>query len=115
MYKRETKPEIVLITGSIDFRCGIDSLTGLLVSMGLDPFADCLYVFCRRDRRSLKMLYWGGAGFWLTQYRLAEGKFRWIRENGTESITYRQMEWLLDGLDIEPKGYIKECKKRLAV
>lgn len=113
MYKREGKPEIVLITGYTDFRCGINSLTSLLTSKGLDPFADAVYMFCRKGRSSVKLLYWGGAGFWLIQYRLEKGKVAWLKENGTADITYRQMEWLLDGLDIEQKHYVGEVKERL--
>lgn len=115
MYRRETKPDIVLVTGCTDFRCGINSLCSLLSSMGLDPFADAMYVFCRKGKDSLKILYWGGAGFWLSQYRLERGKFRWLMKNGTEKITYRQMEWLLDGLEVNPKGYIGEVKERLVI
>lgn len=110
MYKREGKPEIVLITGYTDFRCGINALTALLTSKGL---ADAVYVFCRKGRSSVKLLYWGGSGFWLIQYRLEKGKVAWLKENGAADITYRQMEWLLDGLDIEQKHYVGEVKERL--
>ena len=109
MYRREGKPEIVLVTGYTDFRCGINSLTALLTSKGLNPFADAVYVFCS----SVMLLYWGGSVFWLIQYRLVKGKVAWLKENGTADITYRQMEWLLDGLDIEQKHYVEEVKERL--
>lgn len=113
MYRRETNPEIRLVAGITDFRCGINSLSSKLVSLGEDPFADALYVFCNRTKDSIKVLYWGGSGFWLMQYRLEEGKFRWLKGTDLKDITYKQAEWLLDGLDIEQKHYIKEVDKRL--
>lgn len=111
MYRREGKPQIVLISGFPDFRCGIDRLLVSLKEKGLDPFSDSLFVFCSRDRRKLKMLYWGGAGFYLILYRLSRGKFVWFSKADPMDITYRQMEWLLDGLGPEPNGYIKEVKE----
>lgn len=110
MYKREGKPEIVLVCGAIDFRCGIDRLTVRLKELGLDPFSDSLFVFCSKSKNRLKMLYWGGAGFYLILYRLEKGKFRWLQKTDIQSITYKQMEWLLDGLEMTQKNYIEECK-----
>ena len=115
MYRREGKPEIVLLTGYTDFRYEINSLTALLTSKGLDSFADAVYVFFRKGRSSVKLLYWGGSGFWLIQHRLEKGKVAWLKENGTADITYRQMEWLLDRLDIERKHYVGEVKERLLI
>lgn len=113
MYRHVGKPEIVLVTGYTDFRCRINSLTALLTSKWLNPFADAVYVFCRKGRSSVKLLYCGGSGFWLIQYRLKKGKVAWLKENSTADITYKQMEWLLDGLNIEQKHYVGEVKERL--
>lgn len=33
-------------------------------------------------------------------------------ENNLKSITVKQLEWLLDGLEMNPKNYHKEVKKR---
>ena len=105
MYKREGKPDICLMTGYTDFRCGINSLVARVSSAGKNPFSNAIYVFCNKRRDSMKIVYWGGSGFWLLQYRLEKGKFRWLKEKGLKDITYKQMEWLLDGLDIEQKHY----------
>lgn len=113
MYRREGKPDIVLVCGRTDFRCGIDRLITRLKELGQDPFADAMYVFCSKSKDRLKMLYWGGAGFYLILYRLEKGKFRWLRDTDIRTITYRQMEWLLDGLDLEQKHYIDECEKKI--
>lgn len=65
----------------------------------------------RQKLRQVALL--GGFGFWFIQYRLKKGKVAWQKENNTAEITYKQMEWLLDGLDIEQKHYVGEVKERL--
>lgn len=114
MYKRETKPTIIVISKPIDFRCGAVTLVRVLKEeYKLDPFQDSLYVFTNKTKRSLKLLYWGGAGFWLISYKPLEGKFKWFKTVDVETITYEQMEWLLNGLEVKPKNLIKEIKSRV--
>lgn len=116
MYKRTEKPEIYLITGYTDFRCGINSLCYRLKEIiQIDIFSNTLFIFCCKRKDKIKMLYWGGSGFWLLTYRLEEGKFQWLKKQDLKVITYKQLEWLLEGLEIEPKKYNKEVKKRLII
>lgn len=116
MYKREQKPDIILIGKHIDFRCGINSLSQkLILEFNLNPLDNKLFVFINKSKDQLKMLYWGGAGFWLLQYRPEEGKFKWFKNQELKSITYKQMEWLLDGLNPEQKTYITTCTKTLII
>lgn len=112
MYKQEGKPDIVLISGYVDFRCGIERLMEIVKENELDPFSNSLFVFCSKDKKRLKMLYFSGAGFYLILYKLSEGKFRWFKSIENKMISYKQMEWLLDGLEIEQKYYNREVKKR---
>lgn len=112
MYKQEGKPDIVLISGHVDFRCGIERLMEIVKENELDPFSNSLFVFCSKDKKRLKMLYFSGAGFYLILYKLSEGKFRWFKSIENKMISYKQMEWLLDGLEIEQKHYNYEVKKR---
>ena len=64
-----------------------------------------------KDR--IKILYWGGDGFWLLTHRLEGSKYKWIKENNKlQEITKKQLEWLLDGLEINPKGYHYEVKNK---
>lgn len=113
MYKREGKPEIILICGPTDFRSGINCLITRLKELEQDPFSNSMYVFCSKTKDKIKILYWGGAGFYLILYRLEKGKFRWLKNANIQAITYKQMEWLLDGLDITQKHYINECNSNL--
>ena len=42
-----------------------------------DPLCGALYVFCNRDRRILKSLWWDRNGFWLLEKRLERDRFPW--------------------------------------
>ncbi len=101
MYKQEGKPALYLVTGFIDFRCGIDSICYKL--KGIDPNIDLTsnsaFIFMNKKKNTVKILYWGGDGFWLIQHRLEESKYYWLeQQNSLEKITYQQLVWLLDGL-----------------
>lgn len=102
--------KIYLIEGSTDLRKGIDGYVNLIqYEFHLDPFSDCLYLFCNRSHNKLKILYWDGTGFWLLYKRLEKGHFKWIKkESGTLSITHQQLNWLLEGLKIEQKSALKK-------
>jgi hypothetical protein len=109
---------VYLARGATDLRKSIDGLCALVsYSFELDPMSASIFVFCNRDRDKLKILYWDNNGFWLLYRRLETGRFRWPR--GTASgkgplgegvsgegpllIDRRQLQWLLDGLDLEQK------------
>lgn len=114
MYRQNNEPSIYIITGYIDFRCGIDSLCLLLKRItDINPISNSAFIFMNKNRNRLKILYWGGDGFWLITHRLEESKYKWIKENNNIlSINKKQLEWLLDGLEINPKGYHKEIKNK---
>lgn len=60
-----------------------------------------LFVFINKKKNALKMIYWGGAGYYLILYRLSVAKFKWFKNKSIKDITYEQMEWLLNGKDID--------------
>lgn len=96
---------VYLAPGPTDLRKSIDGLAALIQeSFGLDPFSPCLFVFCNRGRDKLKILYWEHNGFWLFYRRLERGTFQWPTDNqGTVTITSRELRWLLDGLSINQR------------
>ena len=109
---------VYLACGSTDLRKSIDGLAAL-VSHGfaLDPFSDCLFVFCNRERNKLKILYWDHNGFWLYYRRLERGRFRWPKtaEDEPRAISRRQLQWLLDGLDLNQRRAHKSVAARTVV
>lgn len=116
MYKQDGIPTFYIITGYIDFRCGIDSLCQKVYSIdpSLKLTSNVAIIFMSRTKDKLKILYWGGDGFWLISHRLEESKYKRTKdENNLKSITFKQLEWLLDGLEINPKNYHHEVKKEM--
>jgi len=87
----------------VDFRKGINGLATLVESqLALDPFSEHLFVFRNRRRDKVKILYWEHNGFCLWQKRLEQERFYWpdIDHKGGIVLTGRQLNWLLDGYDI---------------
>jgi transposase len=97
---------VYLACGSTDMRKSIDGLAALVGhEFGLDPFEPSLFVFCNRERNKLKILLWDHNGFWLYYRRLERGRFRWpaTAEAQPRVIGRRQLQWLLDGLELEQR------------
>ncbi len=69
-----------------------------------------LYLFCGKRNDRIKALFHERDGFVLLYKRLDYnlGKFKWPRDkNEVKSITWRQFDWLMSGLDIEQPKAIK--------
>ena len=99
-----------------------DSLTrlgslkcGHCLTLTLDPFSSCLFVFCNRERDRLKILQWDHNGFWLHYRRLERGRFQWPTGNTAVTVGYREFRWLLDGLPLTQKQAHKEVRLRTAI
>lgn len=109
---------VYLACGSTDLRKSIDGLAALVSqAFGLDPFAPCLYVFCNRKRDKLKLLFWDHNGFWLCYRRLEKGRFEWPSDDagGTQTISRRQLQWLLDGLSVEQQRAHPQVQARTVI
>jgi transposase len=93
--------KVYLHRPSVDFRMGINGLAMLVEqALGLDPFAECVYVFRNRRRNRVKILGWDRNGFWLLLKRLEEDKFIWPDEAAVPMLTVEQLHWLLEGIDV---------------
>ena len=96
--------DIHLACGATDMRKSIDGLAALVqIAFDLDPFSESWFVFCNKERNKLKILRWDCNGFWLYYRRLERGHFQWPRspDTLTQTVTHRQLMWLLDGLNLE--------------
>ena len=94
--------EVFLCREAVDMRKSINGLSVLVEqALGLDPFAEQLFVFCNRKRDKVKILYWERSGFVLWYKRLEKERFPWPREGieAVVSMTGRELNWLLDGID----------------
>ena len=98
---------IILATGATDFRKQITSLSSMVtMQYHMDPFANgYVFIFCNRRRNAIKVLRYDKNGFVLATKKLLDGmKFQWPRnKDEVKEITGQQLEWLLDGLEIEQK------------
>jgi transposase len=67
---------ILVAVKPVDFRKGIDGLTGIIKALDLDPFSGYLFVFRSRSGTSIRVITYDSQGFWLCQKRLSKGTFR---------------------------------------
>ena len=82
--------------GPTDMRKQINGLTQMVQDgMQLDVVSGNLFVFCSRDRRLLKVVYWDRSGFAMWQKRLAKAK----NQEQAKEIDVRRLRMLLDGID----------------
>jgi len=104
MMRPSESVEVYLCRDPVDLRKSIQGLSVLVEqALGLDPFAPRLFVFCGRRRDKIKILYWERSGFVLWYKRLEKARFAWLdREtpDATIAVTGRELNWLLDGIDV---------------
>lgn len=87
----------------VDFRKQILGLSVLVQEeLDLDPFSTHLFAFCNRRRDHVKLLFWERNGFVLWQKKLEKDRFPWPRDLEAEvvELTGRELNWLLDGMDV---------------
>lgn len=98
---------IYLALGATDFRKQQNGLISLVaLKLKLDPHAGAsVFLFCNKSHNALRALRWDGNGFILVTKSLSEEmKFQWPKNQGeVRNITRRQLEWLLEGLQIDQK------------
>lgn len=94
---------VYLAREPVDMRRSIDGLSIQVErELGLDPFAPQLVVFCNRKRDKIKILYWDKSGFVLWYKRLEQDRFAWLSAAtpAVVKLTGRELNWLLDGIDV---------------
>ena len=101
--------EIYIACGYTDMRKSIDGLAAIVQSQfQMDPFSQCLFLFCGKRCDRIKALLWEGDGFVLLYKRLENGTFKWPRnKDEVRSITWKEFRWLMEGLEMEQPKAIK--------
>ena len=87
----------------VGFRKAINGLSILVAeALEIDPFSAHVFGFCNRKRDQVKLLLWERNGFVLWQKRLEKDRFPWPREGEGAAlvVTGRELNWLLDGIDV---------------
>lgn len=96
-------PEISIYIkpGPTDMRKQINGLSVLVEEeFGEKVFSGSLFIFCNKNRKRLKILYWDRNGFCMWLKRLEKHRFPWPKdESESKEITVNQLKMLLDGID----------------
>ena len=96
-----SRVRIFIRPGHTDLRKGTNGLTVIVQEeMKEDPLSGSVYLFCNRERKLLKAVYWDKSGFWLSQKRLEKEKYPWpqARESVRE-LSEEELKMLLAGID----------------
>ena len=104
---------IYIITGYTDMRRSIDGLYAIVMDkLGEEPDRLSIYLFCGKRCDRIKAILHESDGFVLLYKRLDAhvGRYQWPRSrNEVKSITWRQFDWLMSGIDIDqPKAIQSE-------
>jgi len=95
------KVRIFAKPGATDMRKQINGLSMIVAEqLAMDPLDGSLFLFCNKQRRILKVMYWDRNGFCLWLKRLEKDKFPWpAKREETHEISQQQFEFLLQGID----------------
>jgi len=96
-----SRVKIFLRPGTTDLRKAVNGLT-IIVQEAIkqDPFSGSVFLFCNRERKLLKAVYWDKTGFWLSQKRLEKNRFPWPQdESQARELTAEELQMLLAGID----------------
>jgi transposase len=87
--------------GYTDLRKAVNGLSVMIERhMAGDPFSGNVYLFCNRERKLLKAVWWDRNGFWLSQKRLEQEKFPWPETSeAVQELSSEQLSMLLSGTD----------------
>jgi transposase len=102
MFELNASRVVYLHRQAIDFRKNINGLAGLVEhSLGMNAFANAVFVFGNRRKDRIKILGWDRNGFWLLQKRLEGARFIWpVKGTAVVELTVQQLHWLLSGIDL---------------
>ncbi len=104
---------LYIVSGYTDMRKSVDGLIALIEgTYHMNPHDNALFLFCGRKCDRIKALYHDNDGFILLYKRLTgDGRYRWPRNaNEVRSLTWRQFEWLMEGLEIDQPKAIKPSR-----
>ena len=95
------KVRIFIHPGYTDMRKAVNGLTGIVEQqMEGEPFSGNVYLFCNRERRLLKAVWWDRNGFWLSQKRLEKDKYPWpLTNEAVKELNSEELLMLLAGID----------------
>ena len=104
MFSVPVHVKIFLARHPVDMRKGFPGLIALTESvLQQDPLSGHLFVFVNRRRDRIKVLYWGGSGFWIGYHQLQQGRFQLPDPSDEQAgieISPAQLSMILGGIDL---------------
>jgi transposase len=102
MFELNASRTVYLHREAIDFRKNINGLASMVEhGLGMNAFANAVFVFGNRRKDRIKILGWDRNGFWLLQKRLEGARFIWpVKGTAVVELTVQQLHWLLSGIDL---------------
>lgn len=95
--------EYYIRPGYTDMRKGANKLSLMVqYEMKLNPFSKSIFLFCGRNRKTIKGIVWDGNGWFELTKRLDCGStFPWPRtEEASRSMSLEDVRYLLRGADV---------------
>jgi transposase len=95
------KVHIFLKPGYTDLRKAVNGLAVIIEQeMAKEAFSGNIYLFCNKDRKLIKAVWWEKTGFWLCQKRLEKEKFPWPQTSeAVYELSSEELMMLLKGID----------------
>ena len=103
MIRPRDEVRVHLCCDRVDFRKQMRGLSVLVQEeLELDPFSAHVFAFCNGRRDHVKLLLWERNGFAMWQKKLERDRFPWPRrgEAAVVELSGRELNWLLDGMDV---------------
>ena len=96
------KVRIFIRPGTTDLRKAVNGLAILVEQeMKGEPFSGNVYLFCNKDRKLLKAVWWDKTGFWLSQKRLEKEKYPWPETiEAVRELNSDELSMMLKGINI---------------
>ena len=80
-------------------RCSFDGLVAAVKgALKADPLSGDFFIFLNRRRTLLKGVFWDRTGWCVFAKRLETGRFALRRNEGSQELSSRELELLLDGV-----------------
>ncbi len=92
-----------------DMRKSFPGLIGLVRNqLEEDPLSGQLFAFINRRKTHIKVLYYAQGGFCIWMKKLTQGQFS-LNDRGElkKTISYAQLQWLIEGIEIKQVSYRK--------
>jgi len=96
-----SKTRVFIRPGFTALRKAVNGLSGIVEQqMEGELFSGNVYLFCNRERKLLKAIWWDKNGFWLSQKRLEKDKYPWpLTSEAALQLSAEELAMLLSGID----------------